>query len=638
MATLPGEDGDGAFAFNNDFSGGRARVLAASAGRRCPYLSTVNRLALDFDMPKVCSVTLSSAHVYACLVCGKYFAGRGKQSPAYTHAIQSEHAVFACMEDGRFYCLPEGYEVLDRSLDDIAFALLPTFDEHAVRALDASAALSTDAHGRPYLPGLLGINDLHRTDAIAATVQALAHVGPLRDFMLDGARTRGSASLLVRRFGELIRRLWTPRALKCVVSPHDFVNAVSDASGRAFGVGKPAEAVEFTTWLLNTLHRDLVADAADASGSGAAAGSKRPRSDASPPRSIISDVFGGEVEVQLLSSELEDERARETVTKLRRAAAKVEVDEPATDADERSARAARLNAAIAAAQPILPQVSRTPALMLSLDLPPAPLFRGGLEGGVVIPQVPVYALLSKFDGDTVTEALKGQYRETRTYRLLRLPAFLLLAAKRFTRNAFFTERNPTVLTFPTRNLEMRPYAEAGGAEGATGALPSDAAVGAMSVPALRALIAAHAPRGAPPGPLPIEKEELVRAARAVVEAAGSATKYDLVASIVHDVPATADAVGDTKAGGGKGRALPPPVAPPNMGGAGEARAGAGENAAAAAVRAAAAVSDPVLLGRYKAHVSQGGGWYEASAERIVDALPQAVGVSDTVLMLYARRK
>ena len=39
----------------------------------CPYLDTVNRAVLDFDLEKVCSVSLRSTNVYACLVCGRYF-------------------------------------------------------------------------------------------------------------------------------------------------------------------------------------------------------------------------------------------------------------------------------------------------------------------------------------------------------------------------------------------------------------------------------------------------------------------------------------------------------------------------------------------------------------------------------------
>lgn len=33
----------------------------------------------------------------------------------------------------------------------------------------------------------------------------------------------GGRSLLVRRFGELVRKVWNPRAFKGQVSPHEFM-------------------------------------------------------------------------------------------------------------------------------------------------------------------------------------------------------------------------------------------------------------------------------------------------------------------------------------------------------------------------------------------------------------------------------
>jgi U4/U6.U5 tri-snRNP-associated protein 2 len=49
--------------------------LAKKKRTTCPYLDTVNRSNLDFDFEKICSVSLSTVNVYACLVCGKYFQG-----------------------------------------------------------------------------------------------------------------------------------------------------------------------------------------------------------------------------------------------------------------------------------------------------------------------------------------------------------------------------------------------------------------------------------------------------------------------------------------------------------------------------------------------------------------------------------
>jgi hypothetical protein len=117
---------------------------------------------LDFDFEKCCSVTLSSHNVYACLVCGKYFQvrilnlggkhlrcllgvlqgrdhitrspaskvclqGRGPSTEAYTHALEAGHHMFMKVESGRVYCLPDMYEVQDRSLADIQYVLNPTF-------------------------------------------------------------------------------------------------------------------------------------------------------------------------------------------------------------------------------------------------------------------------------------------------------------------------------------------------------------------------------------------------------------------------------------------------------------------------------------------------------------------------------
>lgn len=41
--------------------------------------------------------------------------------------------MFMKLSDGRVYCLPEGYEVDDRSLDAIRYVLNPTFTPEKVR-------------------------------------------------------------------------------------------------------------------------------------------------------------------------------------------------------------------------------------------------------------------------------------------------------------------------------------------------------------------------------------------------------------------------------------------------------------------------------------------------------------------------
>lgn len=39
--------------------------------------------------------------------------------------------------------------------------------------------------------------------------------------------------------------------------------------------------------------------------------------------------------------------------------------------------------------------------------------------------------------------------------LWKLPKYLVLAVKRFSKNNFFIEKNPTIVTFPVKNLDLR---------------------------------------------------------------------------------------------------------------------------------------------------------------------------------------
>jgi U4/U6.U5 tri-snRNP-associated protein 2 len=121
----------------------------------CPYLGTIDRTRLDFDFEKVCSVSMQSTNVYACLVCGKYFQGRGKNSQAYTHSLQAGHHVFLNLGSKRFYCLPDGYEVIDSSLEDITGVLDPAYPDEALLNLDQVSPKCRTLDGQVYLLTLI---------------------------------------------------------------------------------------------------------------------------------------------------------------------------------------------------------------------------------------------------------------------------------------------------------------------------------------------------------------------------------------------------------------------------------------------------------------------------------------------------
>ena len=131
-----------------------SRQTAPTEGYKDLYLDTIKRSVLDFDFEKLCSISLSNINVYACLVCGKYFQGRGPKSHAYFHALEVSHHVYVNMETKGVYVLPEGYEVKSQSLDDIKFQVDPHLPKGEVLRIDRTAVDARDLEGREYRPGM----------------------------------------------------------------------------------------------------------------------------------------------------------------------------------------------------------------------------------------------------------------------------------------------------------------------------------------------------------------------------------------------------------------------------------------------------------------------------------------------------
>ena len=378
-----------------------SRQREAAEGYQDLYLDSIARTVLDFDFLRQCSVTLSNQNVYACLVCGKYFSGRGMKTPAYFHALEVGHHVYINMETKKVYVLPEGYEVKSQSLDDIKFVVDPTFTAEEVKALDKEREPSWDLAGKKYYPGFIGLNNIKANDYLNVVAQALAHVSPLRNFlMLEDLSTRPQ---LAKQFSVLVRKIWNPKAFKNHVSPHELMQEVSMRSNKKFLLTDQADPVEFLSWFLNNLHLSL-------------GGSKtKPRS------SLIQKIFQGtlRVESQQIST--------------------------------RASAGDRLQFEDAAIQS-----QTSPFMILTLDLPPAPLFQDDVEKNI-IPQVPLTTILQKYNGITAQEKMNTRLR----YRLLHpLPPYLIMHVKRFQPNKFLqSQRNPTIVTFNARSLDMSPYVE-----------------------------------------------------------------------------------------------------------------------------------------------------------------------------------
>ncbi|RDW67606.1 cysteine proteinase-2 [Coleophoma cylindrospora] len=365
------------------------------------YLDTIDRAVLDFDFEKLCSVSLSNINVYACLVCGKYFQGRGEKTHAYFHALEVGHHVYINMQTQKVYVLPEGYEVKNKSLEDIKFVSDPRYSKEQVMTMDREVKTAWALGGKQYTPGFVGMNNIKENDYFNVVVQALAHVPPLRNyFMLEDFSSKPE---LVKRVSILFRKIWNPRAFKSHVSPHELLQEISLKSNKKFTLTNQSDPVEFLSWFLNNMHLAL-------------GGSKT-----KPGSSMIQKVFQGKLKVE-----------SQAITAKADAGDRLRFEEAAEV-----------------------KVEESRFLMLTLDLPAAPLFQDELERNI-IPQVPLTQILGKYDGRQAQEHLNQRKR----YRLQHpLPPYLLFHIKRFSQNKFVSERNPTIVTFDARNLDMSPYVE-----------------------------------------------------------------------------------------------------------------------------------------------------------------------------------
>jgi len=366
------------------------------------YLDTVSRKNMDFDFEKLCSVTLSNINVYACLVCGKYFSGRGPKTPAYFHALEVGHHVYINMETKKVYVLPEGYEVKSKSLDDIKIVCDPRFTPEEVKALDKRKENECwDLWGKKYTPGFVGMNNIKANDYLNVVVHALAHVPPLRNyFILEDLSSRPQ---LAQRFSVLVRKIWNPKAFKSHVSPHELIQEISLRSSKKFLLTEQADPIEFLSWFLNHLHLSL-------------GGSKT-----KPKSSLVQKIFQGSLRVE-----------SQTISARADAGDRLRFEDAAIKSQS------------------------TPFSILTLDLPPAPLFQDDAAKNI-IPQVPLTTILQKYNGVNAQEKTNTRMR----YRLLHpLPPYLIMHIKRFQPNKFLqSQRNPTIVTFNPRSLDLSPYVE-----------------------------------------------------------------------------------------------------------------------------------------------------------------------------------
>ena len=64
---------------------------------------------------------------------------------------------------GKVFCLPDGYEVTDASLNDIKYNLKPIYNAEMLTRLDRERILGYSLEGNEFITGVVGLNDLKKT-------------------------------------------------------------------------------------------------------------------------------------------------------------------------------------------------------------------------------------------------------------------------------------------------------------------------------------------------------------------------------------------------------------------------------------------------------------------------------------------
>lgn len=281
------------------------------------------------------------------------------------------------------------------------------------------------------------MNTPNSGDSATAILQCLLHLPKFRDYLLEESfyhDDRPASELLVQ-MSTLTKRIWNSTPWRQSVSPHEVFHEISIRSDGKFGVGAKSDPIEFYSWIVNTLHRDL---ALDAKRRGVKKASVTP----------ISDLFQGQVTIQT-----------EKLTRKKQELARVEmntmdIDTSSLSGDQPVSAATAVGMGAEEMNKDATTTKVTPFFHLQFELPTVTLLKDEKSKTASL-QVPIYTLLSKFDGHS--KQFLATTRENRTCKIQTLPDYLVLFVKRFTQNLYLVEKNKTIVNFPTDELDLTEY-------------------------------------------------------------------------------------------------------------------------------------------------------------------------------------
>jgi U4/U6.U5 tri-snRNP-associated protein 2 len=202
------------------------------------------------------------------------------------------------------------------------------------------------------------------------------------------------------------------------------------------------------------------------------------------------------------------------------------------------------------------------------------------------------------------------------YDVQSLPPYLILHLNRFTKNNFYLEKNPTIVTFPVKNLELRSYLHRKPSALQQQKQEKKRAVteeqlNEFSVKELKDYIKSFGtPVQCRESSLAIEKTSILELCKNIRNAdilGDISTKYDLIANVCHD---TAPSQGVTVVKDSKTKA---------------------KN-----VRTESVLDG----GSYRVHTLNKGAnqWYELQDLHVTETMPQLISLSESYMLIYELKK
>lgn len=234
------------------------------------YFDTINRKILDFDLPLVCCVKLVSTNVHICLVCNRYLQGISSTSPAYLHAVDSNHHIFINTHTLQFVILPEQLilsEKRAKDLQDIRLLLNPKFDVNLIAKLDTIPLQSETLNHKKYDVGFVSLtNDIvnegpdKKVDKESdengiilnhnSIYYTIAHMSLLRDYLIS--HKHSETTPLLNHLSLLVRKIWSTSLFKSFISSLAIENYLATCKS----LNHQDSLRVFYIWLINTLSKE----------------------------------------------------------------------------------------------------------------------------------------------------------------------------------------------------------------------------------------------------------------------------------------------------------------------------------------------------------------------------------------------